>query len=131
MNEPTAYIPNQVPAQKHRHGCLAAYLVFMIVANSVTALTYVLLSFKDIHMPRWAFPVLTVGGIFNVVCAIALFRWKKWGFWGLAASAVTIFFINLSLGLGTGRALLGFLGLPILYGVLHIGKEGKGWSQLD
>jgi hypothetical protein len=82
-------------------------------------------------MPRWAFPVLTVGGIFNVVCAIALFRWKKWGFWGLAASAVTIFFINLSLGLGTGRALLGFLGLPILYGVLHIGKEGKGWSQLD
>jgi hypothetical protein len=130
MNEPIAYIPNQVSAQKHRHGCLAAYLVLMIVVNSVMALTYLLLS-EGIHKPRWAFPVLIVTGIFNVVCAIALFRWKKWGFWGFAASAITIFFVNLSLGLGTGRALLGFLGLPILYGVLHIGKERKGWSQLD
>lgn len=130
MNGPTAYTPNQVPAQKHRHGCLAAYLVLMIVINSVVALTYLLLS-KDMHIPRWAFPVLILAVAFNVVCAIALFKWKKWGFWGFTASAVTIFLVNLSLGLGAGRALLGFLGLPILYGVLHIGKEKKGWSQLD
>ena len=130
MNEPTAYTPNQPPAQKQRHGCLTAYLVFIIVGNSATALIY-LLGSENIHMPKWAFPVMIVAGIFNLVCAIALFRWKKWGFWGAVASGVVVFFINLSIGVQPGFALAGLLGVAILYGVLHIGKENKGWSQLD
>jgi len=107
----------------------------MIVANSASALIY-LLGSETIRrnvptMPPWAFPVLILMGIFNLVCAIALFRWKKWGFWGFVASALVTFFLNLTIGLGLGSAFFGLLGVAILYGVLHIGKEEKGWSQLD
>ena len=135
MNEPTAYTPNQPPTRKQRHGCLTAYLVFMMIANSATALIY-LLGSETIRrnvpkMPEWAFPALIFVGIFNLVCAIALFRWKKWGFWGIVTSAVATFFLNLSFGIGLGSAFLGLLGVAILYGVLHIGGEEKGWSQLD
>lgn len=135
MTEPIQYTPNQPPAQKHRHGCLTAYLVVMIVANSAFALVYLFGSEavrrNTPSMPQWVFPVLIVVGIFNLICAIALFRWKKWGFWGFAASAVVAFFVNLSIGIGPGFALFGLLGVAILFGVLHIGNEDKGWPQLD
>ena len=135
MNEPTAATPNQPPPLKQRHGCLTAYLVFMIIANSATSLIY-LVGSEGIrknapNMPEWVFPVLIVGGIFNLVCAIALFRWKKWGFWGFVCSAAVVFFVNLAIGLNPVAAVGGLLGVAILYGVLHIGKERKGWTQLE
>ena len=107
----------------------------MIIANSATALIY-LVGSEGIrrnvpNMPEWSFPVLIVTGIFNLVCAIALFRWRKWGFWGFVGSGAVGFWVNLSIGLPPGYALGGLLGVAILYGVLHIGKERKGWSQLD
>jgi len=135
MTEPTQYTPNQPLAQKQRHGCFTAYLVFMIVANSASTLVYLVgseaIRRNTPNMPAWAFPVLIVLGIFNLVCAIALFRWKKWGFWGFVTSAVIAFAVNLSIGIAPGFALVGLLGVAILYGVLHIGDERKGWSQLD
>ena len=67
----------------------------------------------------------------NLICAVALFRWKRWGLWGFVGSAVIVFFLNLAMGLGLGSALEGLLGIAILFGVLHIGKERKGWSQLE
>ena len=82
-------------------------------------------------MPNWALAVLVIVSIINLICAIALFRWKRWGFWGFVGSAVIVFFLNLAMGLGLGTALAGLLGIGILYGVLHIGKERKGWTQLD
>jgi len=107
----------------------------MMVANSATALTYLLgseaLRRNVPNMPGWGFPVLTVGVIFNLVCAIALFRWKKWGFWGFVASSLVVLIVNLSGGLGPISALAALGGVAILYGVLHIGKERKGWSQLN
>jgi hypothetical protein len=69
--------------------------------------------------------------LFNLACAIALLRWKKWGFWGLVASAAITLGVNLTIGLGLSSAIVGFLGVILLYGVLHIGKENKGWPQLD
>ena len=38
--------------------------------------------------------------------------------------------INISLGLGV-LSFAGLVGIAILYGVLHIGKDNKGWSQLE
>ena len=124
--------------EKKRHGCLTAYLIVMIIANSAIVLIYLFFllisgtiqqSLPDI--PVWAIPVLCVFGIFNLICVIALFKWKKWGFWGFCASAVIIFIINLAIGLGIGQSVLGLLGVAILFGVLQIGKENKGWPQLD
>jgi len=135
MSQTTPFTPDQPPARKHRHGCLTAYLALLIIANSATGLIYLVAS-ESIrrnapNLPEWALPVLIVGSIVNLVCGVALLKWKKWGFWGFAASGVVIFVVNVSAGFGVGSALVGLLGVAILYGVLHIGKETKGWSQLD
>jgi hypothetical protein len=107
----------------------------MIVANSATALMYLLGSDAIRRTipdaPGWAFPVLIVFLVFNLVCAIALFQWKKWGFWGFCVSSVVALIVNLVIGLGIGSALGGIIGLALTYGVLQIGKENKGWPQLD
>jgi hypothetical protein len=107
----------------------------MIVANSAIALIY-LLGSEVIRRtipdaPGWAFPVLIVFSLFNLVCAIALFKWKKWGFWGCCVFSVVALVVNLSVGLGIGPAVGGLVGVLLLYGVLHIGKENKGWPQLE
>ncbi len=120
---------------KQRHGCLTAWLVLMIVANAATALMYLLGSAAIREnfpsAPAWAFPVLAVMGIANVVCAIALFQWKKWGFFGFLVTSAIAFVVNLMIGLIIVQAVLGLTGVAILYGVLQIGKERKGWTQLD
>ncbi len=119
--------------EKQRHGCLTAWLIFMMIGNSITALIYLLGSqvIKQTlpTIPNWAIPVLGVIAVFNLVCTIALFKWQKWGFWGFLGSTVTTFIINMSIGMGIGQSISGLVGIAILYGVLNIG-ENKGWSQL-
>jgi len=129
MTEPTAF------QTKKRHGCLTAYLVLAIIANSATALLYVFgaeaVKRSTPNLPGWAFPVLIPLVLFNLACAIALLRWKKWGFWGLVASAVVTLGVNLTIGFGFSSVIVGVVGVLFLYGVLHIGKDNKGWPQLD
>jgi hypothetical protein len=129
MTEPTAL------QEKKRHGCLTAYLVLAIILNSATALLYLFgagaIKRSSPNIPDWAFPVLIVLVLFNLACAIALLRWKKWGYWGLVASAAVTLGVNLTIGLGLSSAVVGVLGVLFLYGVLHIGKDNKGWPQLD
>ena len=120
---------------KKRHGCLTAFLILMVIANSLGAVIYLLgSSFIKQNMPgmpSWVILITGIFSVFNFACAIALFKWKKWGFWGFLISSIIALFINSSIGLGIGQSLSGLLGIAILYGVLHIGKENKGWSQLD
>ena len=121
--------------KKQRHGCLTAVLVLMIIANSATALMY-LLGSNAIQqaapgIPSWSLAVLGIFAAINLVCTVALFKWKKWGFWGFIFTSIAALFVNLSIGLGIGQSLLGLGGLALLYGVLHIGKENKGWPQLE
>ena len=121
--------------QKQRHGCLTAFLIVMIIANALVAVVNLAggsaIRQTMPHAPDWFLPLMVAAGIFNVVCAIALFKWKKWGFWGFCASSIVALILNISSGIGIPQSLFGLLGLAILFGVLHIGKENKGWPQLD
>lgn len=120
---------------KKRHGCLTAWLGLMIVVNALTALAYLLGSSMMRqampNAPAWAFPVLIVFAVINVVCAVALFQWKKWGFWGVCVSSAAGLVVNLSIGLSIGSVVLGLVGVAILYGILQIGGDNKGWPQLE
>lgn len=120
---------------KQRHGCLTAWLVLMIIVNALAALLYLfgsaVIRQNLPNEPAWTFPVLAVGCIINIVFSIALFQWKKWGFFGFIATSIVAFVVNLAVGLNIIQALLGLLGIAILYGVLQIGKEKKGWDQLE
>ena len=82
-------------------------------------------------MPGWGMPLLIVLALVNLACAIALFKWKMWGFWGICITSAIALGVNLAAGLGIRSAVTGLLGVLILYGVLQIGKENKGWPQLD
>jgi DNA-directed RNA polymerase subunit RPC12/RpoP len=68
---------SQMSEQKERHGCLTAYLICAIIVNSAVALWYVFGGLAVFGIGA----ILIVAGIFNVVCFIALLKWKKWGFW--------------------------------------------------
>jgi len=121
--------------KKNRHGCLTAYLSVMLLANSVTALIYTLggaaVSEALPDMPGWVTPLLAVLGLFNLVCTIGLFKWKKWGFYGFCASSALALAVNLSLGVGVAATVGGLMGIFFLYGVLQIGGDKRGWAQLD
>jgi hypothetical protein len=124
-----------MPEAKQRHGCLTAYLVVMIVLNSMTALLYIFgTAFINRGLPNapsWALPVLAVGAILNVVFAVALFRWKKWGFFGFVAISILALCVNVTIGLNIFQIIVGLAGIAVLYGVLQIGNEKKGWTQLE
>jgi hypothetical protein len=121
---------------KRRHGFLTTWLVLMIVGNFATVLVYIYQvgsgAFGNLPpLAVMASLLIIPFSFFNVLCVVALFRWKKWGFWGACISSVVALFVNLSVGLGIGSALFGIVGVLLLYGVLHTGKESKGWPQLE
>ena len=122
-------------ATKQRHGCLTAWLIFMIVTNALASLTYLfggsLITQTTPSIPGWAIWGFAFFSILNVAFAIALFTWKKWGFWGFCVSGVFAFFLNIFSGINILSAVFGFVGIAILYGVLQIGEQNKGWPQLE
>jgi hypothetical protein len=81
--------------------------------------------------PAWMVWPFTLGAVLNIAFAIALFNWKKWGFFGFLVTGVATFALNIYVGIGIPRAVLGLMGIAILYGVLQIGGQKSGWSQLE
>jgi len=130
MSESTVDEQKKSPVQKQRHGCLTAYLILMVIAHIAVLYIFFFYALGSVISDDREILVFLIGMFFNFVCIIALFSWKKWGFWGLVASSVVSFFLNLSMGKG-GFSILGLVGLLILYGVLHIGGKKNGWAQLD
>ncbi len=120
---------------KRRHGCLTAYLAIIVIANFATLLLYLFAgeTAKGLapNLPDWAHSASMVFGLVNLVCAIALFRWKKWGFWSIVIATIMMTGVNFYVGIETGPAVGGLVGVAILYGALHIGKDNKGWTQLS
>ena len=100
-----------------RGGCLTAFLVLMLVVNPLTGIYY-LLAGGTIReavptLPVWTVPLLGVMALANFAFALAAWRWRKWGVYGFAASALVAFVIN-STYLGIASAAAGLLGLVIL-----------------
>ncbi|MHB8089496.1 MAG: hypothetical protein ACYDH2_14745 [Anaerolineaceae bacterium] len=126
----TIETPPQVPSvgRKNRHGCLTAYLIFMMLANTGALIMYLV---QEYNFAPWVIPTLIVLLLSNITVTIALFMWKRWGFWLVCFNATASFVINLIIGVSILQALMGFVGIGVLYGVLQIGKNNKGWPQLD
>ncbi|MEM9194916.1 MAG: hypothetical protein AAGF12_37400 [Myxococcota bacterium] len=117
-----------------RHGCVTAWLVFMIVSNVLISIAYILA--KEFFLETlpgidpWMLYALAVIGLVNVACAGALLHWKKWGFYGFVVTTVVVFGINLAGGLAQ-QAIGGPIGVLVLWVVLQI-KAGdvKAWDHL-
>ena len=126
---------------KQRHGCVTAWLILMIIANSLIAIVYLFANEKITdNLPgdvsSSLIILLGIIGIANVIFAVLLFQWKKLGFWGFIVTSTGTFIINLSISSGSGPALaqsfLGLAGIAILYGILQIKKDNVStWESLE
>jgi hypothetical protein len=117
-------------ATRERSGCLTAWLILMLIANSGLAFYY-LTSGNDLarfftNASPTVFIILAVLGAVNVASAIALWRWKKWGFYLFIGTAILSIIINLSLGIPLFNSLLGLVGVGILWYLLN-----KQWDQFE
>jgi hypothetical protein len=127
---------NAANPSRQRHGCVTAWLIFMLIINSLVAVMYLfasnsIASHSPVPLSGTTVILLGVLSVVNVVFAVMLLQWKKIAFWGFAGMSVLMLIINLSLGLGIGQSLFGFIGLAILYGVLQIKKNGvTAWQNL-
>ncbi len=128
---PPPYLPSQPP---QRHGCLTTWLILIIVGSAFTVLatpfSMAAQQRAGLHSSLLTTAVLVVCGVVNIGCAIALFRWMKVGFYGLAATSIVASIINLIIGVPIFTCILGLVGLAILYAVLNIGGPNKAWPQL-
>jgi hypothetical protein len=118
---------------KKRHGCLTAYLVVIIAGISISIIFSLLQGLAPANTrPVWEIVLFTVFNFFVIICAVAIFMWKKWGVWGLCAVQVLSFIISIvqrQLIIISVINLVFSLGLLFL--VLNIGGENKGWPQLE
>ncbi len=122
---------------KQRHGCVTAWLILMIIANSFTAILYLFAG----DTVSQNFPggisntmmiLLGIIGIGNIIFSVLLFKWKKIGFWGFIFSSIVALAINLNIGISIGQSLFGLAGIAVLYGVLQIKKDTvTAWDNLD
>jgi uncharacterized membrane protein (DUF2068 family) len=139
---------------KKRHWCLTVWLIIIMVgsaANAFGRLSICLqvneticaaLAIQYIPWPSWLVWLSAIASVFsllNLICAIALWKWNKWGFWGYCVSSLILVVVNSVVSISQGAPIgsgitvnlaLALIGVVILYGVLHIGKENKGWVQL-
>ncbi len=120
---------------KQRHGCLTAWLVLMIIANGFAALGTPLMvgSIQQTipNFPAWVVWPIALLAVLNLVFAVALFNWKKWGFFGFLGTSLAAFGLNIYATIGIAQAVFGLVGIAVLYGVLQIGGQKSGWSQLE
>ena len=118
---------------KKRGALLTIWLILMLLANIGAALMYfiviylikyalgggridltpLVVAFPAIYV--WAFYVLGIGALLNVVFTIFLFMWKKWAFFAFCGLTGIVFIINLVTGTTIVSSILGLLGPVILY----------------
>lgn len=138
------YVSGRAPAcdhvgvyqQKQRHGCLAVYLALVIGIGAVISVFNLLelVAYRKYILPdeRWLYVASGLSAAASAACGIALFQWKKWGFYGLVLLAL----VNTSLKLiifdySLGYVVAGFVGLVVLCAALQVGGEREGWKQLE
>ncbi len=80
---------------RQRGGCLSAWLVLVMGANGLGALLVLGQAAQSASAADTCLVLaLSIG---NVVFAAALWNWKKWGAYGLAASFALVFLLGLAL----------------------------------
>ena len=122
--------------EKSRHGCLGAYLGVLLIVHISIALYSLsfLVGSPPTHRSSarlWSPALSTAAAIALVVCAIALLRWKRWGFYGYVITAIVFFGLRLGYSSRPSLAPFALLGPVILFYLLHVGGERKAWRQLE
>lgn len=100
--------------QERQRGC--TFLVFLWLIQVFFLLGAVLgvmalLGLQEVPpMPRWQLIFYTIYFAVGAVCAYAIYEWKRWGVYGLAAASMVVVIVNILRGTATLEgALFGLL----------------------
>ncbi len=81
---------------KERHGCLSVYLGCQIVCGALFIVLSVLFQtnryfskVKDLN-PWWVLISLSILAVAYLLSGLAVWRWKKWGFFGMTVSGLIL-----------------------------------------
>jgi hypothetical protein len=122
---------------KQRHGCLTAWLIYMIIAYTIISVTYFFNTNKisEISPYRTSENMLLIYGtlgIFNIGFCVLIFKWVRIGFWGILVTSSIVFVTQLINGHGFFQPVIGLLGIIVLYALLQIKKQNvSGWENLE
>jgi hypothetical protein len=136
--------PPETTTPKKRHGCLTAWLILIIAFSSITLLSNLIenkIFIANLSIGNWAPIVFILIYIWNIICVIALLKWKKWGFWGICSGAIITLITNIVFGISYDfiyrvgyiiwATISAVVGIVILWIMLNIGGKDKAWTQLE
>lgn len=104
---------------------LSGWLVFLVVANVWTVYRYAMIIYDLVDhyvftgTSQWAFPLLGLLAVVNIVGVMLLWFGRKLGFYLLVATSLIAFVVNTLLNVPITATLLGLLGLLILWALLR------------
>lgn len=110
--------PGELEERPPRGGCLTALLAVMIAGNVLMTGIYTVMLLSHAGLPggrAWLGPLLLFVGTVNVVSLVAIWMWQRWGFYVVAASAGSIFIMNIGLGANLFMALAGMIGPALIF----------------
>ncbi len=107
---------------RNRGGCLTAWLVLMIIGATFASISNFFLHDTLGRMAtgfrigdEWVLIAWGVLALVQLIAAVALMLWKKWGFYAVAATAVASLGIQIYLGFPIYLYIYTFVGPLILY----------------
>jgi hypothetical protein len=107
------------PTGQGRGGCLTAFLVMMMVANSLSAMGYFfmrdMIRSQPPHPSAAMILVLGLASVANIAFTVAVWRWKKWGVYGFLGISILAFIANLQMGVAVFQLAFGLVGPIILF----------------
>ena len=108
---------------RERGGCLTAWLIVVLIANALIAFYYLTSTpaLQQVYptISSAVFLLLALIGALNIVSAIGLWTWHKWGFYLFAITSVITLVINIGIGLPIVSSLTGLIGVAILWYLLR------------
>jgi len=122
---------------KQRHGCLTAWLVYLMISNSIVSLglfyniNSIVQRFKYIKSENLLLIVASIQ-ILNVLFLFMLLKWFKLGFWGLLSTSTLLFIIQIMNTKNILTPIITVIVMLITYGLLKLIKRNvSGWDNLD
>jgi hypothetical protein len=122
-----------------RHGFTSFWLVLGVIVCLIIGYIYLFsqnFAMQALYVQgyRPSTDLLSLYGIFSVigaVCYILLLCWKKIGFWLFIGVSIIQIPVSLKIGMNFGQILFGIISIAILWGILHIRKNGiSTWDYM-
>jgi hypothetical protein len=120
---------------RKRHGFTSFWLIFSLISFVISGSIYLFTPQLMTQYYNVSSGLLMLYGIISmagIIGNILLLCWKKIGFWIFIGISVVSLLLNMVIGLNIVQSLFGLIGIAIMWGVLHIRKNGKTtWEQLE